>query len=178
MRITRFGVVSADSCMDSVHRHMAIVREGGDRVPRGVHIYCCLHCNCSSVDSSLSQSPSLQSFFAHPPLPVYIHSISLTIVSTSSRKFIEPTNDSRTRKASWREVTNLHVWLRRLTRILIFNQQSQRDAIARLKTLYHDVCTQSYLRFQHVMFCTNVTYGLRSSKVGKREEHPCRFVCV
>ena len=34
-----------------------------------------LHCNFSSVDSSLSESPleSLQSFFAHPPLPVYTH---------------------------------------------------------------------------------------------------------
>ena len=40
-----------------------------------------LHCNRSSVDSSLSESPSesLQSFFAHPPLPVYIFSLQVYI---------------------------------------------------------------------------------------------------
>ena len=57
-------------CMDSVHRHMAIAREG-DRM----HKYCCLHCDCSSVDSSLSESLALhlQFFFAYPTLHVYIY---------------------------------------------------------------------------------------------------------
>ena len=43
-------------------------------------IYSSLHCNCSSVDSSLSESASvaLHSFFARPPLPVYIYSYVFT----------------------------------------------------------------------------------------------------
>ena len=53
----------------------------------GVHKYSHLHCNCSSVDASLSESPSeaLQFFFFSPnhpclyiyifPLPVYIKEI-------------------------------------------------------------------------------------------------------
>ena len=40
-----------------------------DSVPGRVYIYGCLHCHCSSVDSSLSEP--LHRFFAHPPLPVY-----------------------------------------------------------------------------------------------------------
>ena len=62
--------------MDSVHRHMAIAKEKQETVSQEECIYTIfLHCNCSSVDLSLSESPSLhmQSFFAHPPLPVYIY---------------------------------------------------------------------------------------------------------
>ena len=41
-----------------------------DNIPWGVHTYCFLHCNCSSFDSSLSES--LRRYIAHPPLPIYV----------------------------------------------------------------------------------------------------------
>ena len=52
--------------------------EGGDGVLSGVHIYCFL---ALQLLSSLSESPSLhlQSFFAHPPLPVYIYLLQVYI---------------------------------------------------------------------------------------------------
>ena len=67
--------------MDSVHRH----GHGKEKRETVSHEECIntafLHCNCSSVDSSLSDSPSEHCIlFAHPPLPVYrfIHSRSIS----------------------------------------------------------------------------------------------------
>ena len=73
------------------------------------------------------------------------------------------------------EVTDLNLGLRPLIRILIFNQQSQRDAIALLKTLYHEVCTKSDIRFQYVVFCTNVTCEKTGYKVGMIDSHSLGF---
>ena len=54
--------------MDSVHRHGHGEREATGSVPQaeGVHKYCPLHCNYSSVDPSLSQSP-LESLYPFSP---------------------------------------------------------------------------------------------------------------
>ena len=52
--------------MDLVHRHVAVA---GDNVPQGVHIYCFLQCNCSSVNASLLES--FHHFSVHPPLARY-----------------------------------------------------------------------------------------------------------
>ena len=73
------------------------------------------------------------------------------------------------------QMTDLNLGLRPLIRILIFNQQSQRDAIALLETLYDEVCTKGNIRFQNVVFCTNVTYEKAGYKVGKIDSHSLRF---
>ena len=69
--------------MDSLHRHMAIAKE---KQETGSYEECIntafLHCNFSSVDSSLSQSPSLhlQSFSpTHPCLCIYIATFLLQV---------------------------------------------------------------------------------------------------
>ena len=70
--------------MDSVHgfgaRAWPWQREEGDNTRGWVHLYSFLHCNCSLVDSSLSESPSESlHFFAHPLLPVYTYIVTQVI---------------------------------------------------------------------------------------------------
>ncbi|PGH04327.1 hypothetical protein AJ79_07107 [Helicocarpus griseus UAMH5409] len=48
--------------------------------------------------------------------------------------------------------------LKQTPRILIFNQQSQRDATSLLRTLYHTLYHNFNAPFQHAVFCTSHTY--------------------
>ncbi|KAI1942771.1 Folylpolyglutamate synthetase [Ophidiomyces ophidiicola] len=51
------------------------------------------------------------------------------------------------------------------TRVLIFNQQSARDTFALLKTVHHTLYDKLKLPFQHVIFCTNITFRRKGYKV-------------
>lgn len=50
-------------------------------------------------------------------------------------------------------------------KVLVFNQQSLRDSIGLIKTLYAGI-TKAGVKFDHVIFCTNITYKNRRFKVG------------
>lgn len=47
----------------------------------------------------------------------------------------------------------------------MFNQQSHRDASSLMRTIYHTLRRRG-VRFQHVIFCTNVTYKGSKWKLG------------
>jgi hypothetical protein len=51
-------------------------------------------------------------------------------------------------------------------RVLIFNQQSQRDALHLLPILHTSLVDEDVLQFHHVIFCTNLTYKDGSEKIG------------
>ena len=55
--------------------------QAGDSVPRGLHKYCFLHCYCSSVDSSLSESSSAVLHFFVPPNDYPLRSLPTNIIS-------------------------------------------------------------------------------------------------
>ncbi|KAJ5109955.1 Folylpolyglutamate synthetase [Penicillium argentinense] len=50
-------------------------------------------------------------------------------------------------------------------RVLIFNQQSTRDAEALLRTVHSEIYNNCNLNFQYALFCTNVTYKGNAYKV-------------
>jgi folylpolyglutamate synthase len=55
---------------------------------------------------------------------------------------------------------------RELPRVLIFNQQSTRDAVSLLKTVHHTIYDRFKSSFQYALFCTNITHKVNSYKVG------------
>ncbi|KAI9766140.1 MAG: Folylpolyglutamate synthetase [Geoglossum simile] len=57
-------------------------------------------------------------------------------------------------------------------RILIFNQQSPRDAVSLMKSLHHSLYAEHGIRFDHVIFCTNKTYrkGYRSELANRNTD--------
>ncbi|RDL37963.1 uncharacterized protein BP5553_05396 [Venustampulla echinocandica] len=48
---------------------------------------------------------------------------------------------------------------RQVPRILIFNQQSLRNAVSLIRTVHHTLYDTYKVDFQHVIFCTNITYS-------------------
>lgn len=49
-------------------------------------------------------------------------------------------------------------------RVLIFNQQGRDEAVSLLEILYQGIREQGLLRFDHVVFCTNITYAEKGYK--------------
>jgi hypothetical protein len=50
------------------------------------------------------------------------------------------------------------------TRILIFNQQGQREALSLLEGLFTAIKTQGVVHFDHVIFCTSAVLSSPSAK--------------
>ncbi|KFZ22961.1 hypothetical protein V502_02562 [Pseudogymnoascus sp. VKM F-4520 (FW-2644)] len=44
-------------------------------------------------------------------------------------------------------------------RVLIFNQQGREEAVELLEGLYNGIAEQGLVKFDHVVFCTNITYA-------------------
>jgi folylpolyglutamate synthase len=55
---------------------------------------------------------------------------------------------------------------RKLPHVLIFNQQSTRNAISLLKTVHRVIYDNFKVNFQYALFCTNLTHKDHSYKVG------------
>jgi folylpolyglutamate synthase len=49
-------------------------------------------------------------------------------------------------------------------RVLIFNQQGREEAVSLLEILYQGIKEQGLVRFDHVVFCTNITYAEKGYK--------------
>jgi folylpolyglutamate synthase len=79
------------------------------------------------------------------------------------------TNDSLSVATSWfaRSVQSRALnKSERPPRILIFNQQSQRNAVELLEAVYTTMYNSQHSNFQHAIFCTNVTYTEKAYKTG------------
>ncbi|KXG52092.1 Folylpolyglutamate synthetase [Penicillium griseofulvum] len=77
------------------------------------------------------------------------------------------TEESLKLASSWfgRVSKSQSILSRDTTRVLIFNQQSTRDAEALLRTVHSEIYNNCNLSFQYALFCTNVTYKGNAYKV-------------
>ncbi|KAJ5826605.1 hypothetical protein N7447_003368 [Penicillium robsamsonii] len=77
------------------------------------------------------------------------------------------TEESLKLAASWfgRVTNSQSVQSRDTPRVLIFNQQSTRNAEVLLRAVHSELYNNCNLRFQHALFCTNVTYKGNAFKI-------------
>jgi len=65
-----------------------------------------------------------------------------------------------------RFLTNADHTLRNGKKVLIFNQQGRPEAVDLLEGLFNALQSQGDVKFDHVVFCTNITYAQKSYKRG------------
>lgn len=68
-------------------------------------------------------------------------------------------------------------WARPGPRALIFNQQGRTEAVDFLEGLYNGSKSADGRSFDHVVFCTSVTYAEKGYKRGESPEKPLAVLC-